>query len=64
MSEPLSKSQQALRGSKINDMSIDQLQDWIDACGKMERWVDAAKARREWRVSGIEAERELERRTQ
>jgi len=43
-------------------MSDDQLRDWIDACDKMERWLTAAKARRGWRLSGIEAEHELERR--
>jgi hypothetical protein len=62
MSEPLTKSQQSLRGRKISDMTIDQLQDWIAACEKMEQWIGHAKARREWRISGIEAENELERR--
>ena len=62
MSEPLTKSQQQLRGRKLVDMSDEQLKDWIDACGKMERWVSAAKARRSWRLSGIEAEDELQRR--
>ena len=62
MAEPLSKSQQQLRGRKILVMSVEQLRDWIDACDKMEAWVDAAKARREWRLSGIEATEELERR--
>lgn len=62
MSEPLSKSQQSLRGRKIVDMTDNQLRDWIDACEKMEIWVGHAKARRGWRVSGIEAEDELKRR--
>ena len=63
MSEPLTKSQQRLRGRKISDMSVDQLQDWILACEKMEVWVDASKARRGWRLSGIEATEELARRS-
>ena len=63
MSEPLSKSQQSLRGRKLVDMTDEQLRDWIDACYKMERWLNAAKARRGWRVSGEQAEEELERRS-
>lgn len=63
MAEPLSKSQQALRGRKICDMTEEQLRDWIGACLKMEKWVGAAKARRGWRLSGIEAEQELNSRT-
>lgn len=63
MAEPLSKSQQKLRGREICDMTDEQLRDWIDACLKMEQWVGAAKARRGWRLSGIKAEQELERRT-
>ena len=62
MAEPLSKSQQALRGRKLCDMSVEQLKDWIDACDKMELWVGYAKARRGWRKSGIEAENELKKR--
>ena len=63
MSEPLTKSQQRLRGVKTTDMSVDQLEDWILACEKMEIWVGAAKSRRGWRLSGIEAAEELERRS-
>ena len=44
-------------------MSVDQLQDWILACEKMEVWVDASKSRRGWRLSGIEAAEELARRS-
>ena len=62
MPEPLTKSQQQLRGRKLADMTDEQLRDWIDACGKMEHWLSAAKARRGWRLSGIEAEDELQRR--
>ena len=62
MSEPLSKSQQRLRGRRINEMTDEQLVDWIDACEKLEMWVGAAKSRRSWRQSGNEAETELERR--
>ena len=62
MPEPLTKSQQQLRGRKIVDMSDEQLRDWIDACDRMERWVSASKARRSWRIGGIEAENELQRR--
>lgn len=63
MPEPLTRSQQSLRGRKVCDMTDDQLRDWIDACEKMERWVDAAKARRDWRLSGIEAQDELDHRS-
>lgn len=62
MAEPLTPSQQQLRGRNISDMTVEQLRDWIDACDKMETWVGAAKARRGWRQSGIEAEAELARR--
>ena len=62
MAEPLTKSQQSLRGRKIVNMTDDQLRDWIQACEKMENWVRHAKARRGWRLSGIEAGDELERR--
>ena len=63
MPEPLTRTQQRLRGREICDMTEDQLRDWIDACEKMEQWVDAAKARRGWRLSGIEAQSELDRRS-
>jgi len=62
MAEPLTKSQQKLRGRKIVDMSNDQLKGWIAACGKMELWVKPAKPRRAWKKSGQEAMAELERR--
>ena len=62
MAEPLTKSQQSLRGRRIVDMSDAQLRDWIHACEKMENWVKHAKARRKWRLGGVEAEDELERR--
>lgn len=64
MAEPLTRSQQQLRGRKISDMTDEQLRDWIDACDKMETWVVAAKARRGWRESGIDAQAELERRNE
>ncbi|MBI1314554.1 hypothetical protein GC176_24945 [bacterium] len=62
MLEPLSNSQQQLRGRKVQDMTVDQLADWIDACFKMERWVKGNKARRSWKLGGEEAKAELERR--
>ena len=63
MSEPLSKSQQALRGRTLTDMTEDQLRDWIDACNKMEVWPHTAKkARHDWKLGGNEAMAELERR--
>ena len=62
MNEPLTKSQQNLRGTNIGDMSIEQLRDWIDACSKMENWVGGKKARRDWRLSREEASAELFRR--
>jgi hypothetical protein len=40
-------------------MSDDELRDWIEACHQMENWVRAAKARRGWRICGIEAKQEL-----
>ncbi len=33
-------------------------------CDKMEAWVDAAKAPRGWRLSGIDAQAELEHRNE
>jgi hypothetical protein len=38
LSQPLSTSQQKLRGRKIVDMNDDQLADWIAACHSMEAW--------------------------
>ena len=63
LSQPLSKSQQALRGRKIADMTDAQLVDWIEACQKMETWprIDG-KARRGWKASRAAAELEVERR--
>ncbi|NLX95817.1 MAG: hypothetical protein GXY83_06545 [Rhodopirellula sp.] len=43
-------------------MTEEQLRDWIDACDKMQDLVGAVKAQRGWRLSGIEAQAELERR--
>jgi len=62
MPEPLSKSQQQLRGRNVIDMTVAQLRDWIDACDKMELWVKANKARRTWTRGRREAEAELKRR--
>jgi hypothetical protein len=62
MGEPLTKSQQKLRGRKVTDMNIDQLIDWISACDKMELWVKPAKARRSWKEGAQKARCELERR--
>ena len=62
MTEPLTKNQQNLRGRSIDDMSIEQLRDWIDACTKMENWVGAKKARRDWRLGREAASAELVRR--
>ncbi len=62
MDEPLSKSQQRLRGRKLVEMTDDELLEWIDACEKMERGVSAAKARRSWKQSGQNAHEELKRR--
>ena len=59
---PLSASQQSLRGRSVQNMTVDQLRDWIDACCKMENWVKFAKARRGWRQSGQDAQEELQRR--
>lgn len=62
MGEPLSKSQQKLRGREIRVMTDEQLVDWVHACHAMEKWVNHAKARRSWKRSGQEAEAEIERR--
>lgn len=60
--DPLTKTQQALRGRDPRDLSLDQLRDWIDACKKMEHWVKDKKARKEWRKSREQTVAELERR--
>jgi hypothetical protein len=62
--QPLSRSQQRLRGRKVSDMNDAQLRDWIDACTKMEEWrgIDG-KARRGWKESRAAARAELERRS-
>jgi hypothetical protein len=62
MNDPLTKSQRDLRGRNIRDLSVEQLQDWIDACTKMERWVDFNKARRSWKRGREDATAELARR--
>ena len=60
MGEPLSKSQQKLRGREIRVMTDVQLADWIHACHAMEKWVSHDKARRGWKLSGQEAEAETQ----
>ncbi len=62
MTNPLSKSQQSLRGRKRSDMTAAQLRDWIDACNKMEAWVKPAKARRTWKKAREDAELHLQAR--
>ncbi len=62
MGEPLTKSQQKLRGRDVKNMTEEQLYDWIEACEKMERWVKFNKARRTWKASRQAAEQELARR--
>jgi hypothetical protein len=59
---PLTKSQQALRGRDVRDLSIEQLHAWIDACTKMEHSVEFKKARRSWKRGREEALAELARR--
>ena len=62
MAEALTRSQQALRGKRIADMTEMQLHDWLSACEKMELHVKPAKARRAWKSAAREAEAELQRR--
>ncbi len=62
MAEPLTRSQQSLRGKKIADMTDTELRDWLDACTKMEFHVKPAKARRSWKAGALEAEIELKSR--
>ncbi|WP_430401209.1 hypothetical protein [Flavobacterium sp.] len=63
MKNPLTKQQEQLRGKKVNDMTNQELEIWVQACDKMENWVDVNKARRSWTKSRDEAESELEKRT-
>ncbi|WCO03487.1 hypothetical protein [Psychroserpens ponticola] len=63
MKNPLTKQQERLRGKKVNDMTNQELETWIQACDKMENWVNANKARRSWTQSRDKAESELEKRT-
>jgi hypothetical protein len=61
--QPLSQSQQNLRGKKILDMTVPQLRDWIAACDAMELWKHiSSKNRRGWKKSREEAVAELLRR--
>jgi hypothetical protein len=63
MTSPLSRAQEMLRGRKIEDMTLAQLRTWIKACDRMEVWpLTAAKARRGWKASRVQAEAELARR--
>jgi hypothetical protein len=65
MNQPLSITQQALRGRKVTDMTDVQLRDWIDACDQMEAWVHiTAKARRGWKAARVRAVTELARRNE
>ncbi|MEO9885281.1 MAG: hypothetical protein ABJR05_06725 [Balneola sp.] len=62
-SNPLSKTQERLRGEKASDMTDEQLLDWIDACDKMEKAKKMPpKARRSWKESRQEAFDEIEKR--
>lgn len=63
MGEPLTKSQQSLRGRNVKDMTVDQLHDWIAACDAMEHWVASPKARRSWTTSREQASAELQNRS-
>jgi hypothetical protein len=51
MRNPLSREQEALRGKRLADLSDCQLELWLDACDRMEHWVQFAKARRTWKRS-------------
>jgi hypothetical protein len=62
MNNPLNKQEEKLRGKKIYDMTLDELNVWINACDKMENWVNANKARRTWTSSRLEATIEIEKR--
>jgi hypothetical protein len=62
MNEPLTESQQSLRGHQIADMAIYQLHDWILACRRMEVWAQSAQDRTTWKTCGQEVVTELERR--
>jgi hypothetical protein len=62
MRNPLTKSQEALRGRKRADMTTAQLHEWIDACNKMEAWVKPAKARRTWKLAREDALTEIAKR--
>jgi hypothetical protein len=60
---PLSRSQEILRGRKVGNMSVEQLREWIDATNRMDEWKDTpAKARRGWKASRAKAGAGLERR--
>lgn len=60
---PLTKSQERLRGIKCTDMTDQQLVDWIDACNRMETVRNMpAKARSSWKEGREEAIAEMEKR--
>lgn len=48
MRNPLTREQEALRGKRLADLSDRQLELWLDACDRMEHWVQFSKARRTW----------------
>jgi hypothetical protein len=62
MAEPLSDSQQRLRGKDVRTMTNEQLVDWIHACNAMEKWVSHNKARRGWKQGRADAEAEIQKR--
>lgn len=61
MDNPLTKEQEELRGKNISSFSI-ELNEWIEACERMEVWVKTNKARRSWARSKEKAECELSKR--
>jgi len=58
--DPRTRRDYALTKKGVSNMSAAELQEWIRLCEKMEDWVRAAKARRSWKESRVEAEHRLE----
>jgi hypothetical protein len=52
----LTKRELALQKKGIVNLSVGELQEWIQLCERMEECVRASKARRSWKASRFEAE--------
>jgi hypothetical protein len=58
----LSKTLNSLLDQPVADMTDQELAPWLAACEVMERKVNPARARLDWKACRVEAETEFKRR--